>query len=162
MEISVAQEIFIFLSSMAAGGAICLLYDLFRVMRLQENVGQMLIHVQDLVFWLLAFGIMFFVVFFVNNGTLRFYEFLGAFSGAFLYEIFLSSRILKLLGFAVTFFSKIFKVFLKILLTPLAFMYNIVYRCICIFLRPILRFGRALLRRIQCGIRQATRMLRRK
>ncbi len=160
MEFSVAREALVFLSSAAAGAGMFLLYDLFRVIRLKSGAGQALIHVQDGVFWLLSLGLMFFVVFSVNNGTLRFYEILGAFLGAVFYGFSLSGGVLKILGVILDVFSGFFKVFLKILLTPLVFMYNIVYRCICLFLRPLVRLGRLIFRRIDRDIKRTGRMIK--
>ncbi len=159
MGISIAREALIFLSSAATGAAIFLLYDLFRIIRIKSGAGLALIHVQDGIFWLISFGIMFFVIFFVNNGTIRFYEILGALLGAIVYGFSLSGFVLQFLAFVLDIFSVFFKVFLKILLTPILFMYNIVYRCICLILCPFLRLGRLVVRRVCRDLKRTGRMI---
>lgn len=161
-EFSVSKEAFVFLCSTAGGAAIFFVYDLFRLLRKKSGYLALFTHIQDVVFWLVAFSIMFFVVFFVNNGTVRFYEILGAALGALLYGFALSGWVLKLLDGLIDVLSKIFRIFLKILLTPLYFAYNILYRCICLLLRPIMRFGRFALVRLTENVKRTGRMIKKK
>ena len=161
-DFSISKEALVFLSSSAGGALIFFVYDLFRLLRKKVDVGGVLVHIQDGVFWLIAFSIMFFVVFHVNNGTVRFYELLGAGLGALIYGFALSSFVLKILGWLLTIFTKIFRFFLKILLTPLYFAYNILYRYICLILRPFMRFGRFAVVRFRESVKRTGRMIKKK
>ena len=154
MGISVSHEAFVFLCSALAGALIFLIYDLFRIIRRRSESGALLIHIQDGTFWLAALAIMFFVIFQVNNGILRFYQLAGAGLGALLYGLTLSPWVLKLFLLAVDFFSKIFKFFLKILLTPLFFAYNILYKVTYFVFRPLKRFVLYMSRRICNSVKQ--------
>ncbi len=162
MDFSVSKEAFVFLCSAAGGALIFLVYDLFRAVRLFAGGGGLFVQVQDGAFWLIALGIMFYVIFTVNSGTVRFYEILGAALGAALYGFLLSGLILKLLHTLLRLFSEIFKVFLKILLTPLVFVYNILYRYICLLFRPFTRFCRLLFRKTAEGVKRTGRMIKKK
>ena len=83
MDFSVSKEAFIFLCSCFCGAGIFLLYDLFRTIRKSAGAGSgLLTDVQDCLFWVLAFLLMFFMIFHINRGILRFYEILGAALGA--------------------------------------------------------------------------------
>ena len=62
-EFSVSKEAFVFLCSTAGGAAIFFVYDLFRLLRKKSGYLALFTHIQDVVFWLVAFSIMFFVVF---------------------------------------------------------------------------------------------------
>ncbi len=161
-DFSISKEALVFLASSAGGALIFFVYDLFRVLRKKVDAGGILIHIQDGIFWLIAFSIMFFVVFHVNNGTVRFYELLGAGLGAAIYGFALSSSVLKILNWLLTVFSKIFRIFLKILLTPLYFAYNILYRYICLILRPVMRFGRFVTVRFCESVKRTGRMIKKK
>ncbi len=161
-EFSVSKEAFVFLCSALSGVVIFFVYDLFRLLRKKSGAGTFFVHIQDGMFWLIAFLIMFFVVFFVNNGILRMYEILGASLGALIYGFALSGWVLKLLEKMVDLFSRIFKFFLKILLTPLYFAYNILYRYICLLLRPVMRFGRFATVRLAEGLKRSGRMIKKK
>ena len=146
MEFSVSKEAFIFLCSALAGAGICFLYDLFRLLRQKGPAHGLLVQIEDAVFWLLSCCIMFFVIFYANNGSVRLYELLGAGLGALLYHLTLSALILKLFCRILDFFSVFLRKILKILLTPLLIMYNIVYRCIkpllCLFGKIVKRMRR--------------------
>lgn len=161
-DFSISKEALVFLSSSAGGALIFFVYDLFRVLRKKVDTAGFLVHIQDGLFWLIAFAIMFFVVFHVNNGTVRFYELLGAGLGATIYGFALSSSVLKILNWLLVIFSKIFRIFLKILLTPLYFAYNILYRYICLILRPIMRFGRFATMRFSESVKRTGRMIKKK
>ncbi len=161
-DFSVSKEAFVFLCSALSGAVIFFVYDLFRLTRKKSGADRLFIHIQDGMFWLIAFLIMFFVIFFVNNGTLRFYEILGAALGALIYGLTLSGWVFSLLEKTVDIFSRIFKVFLKILLTPLYFMYNILYKYICLLLRPFIRFGRFTAKRLAESLKRSSRMIKKK
>lgn len=162
MSVSVSHEAFVFLCAALTGGCISFLYDLFRLLRQGAQTEGFFVHVQDLVFWLLACGMMFFVMLYVNNGSVRFYEFLGAALGALLYCLTLSKLVLRLLRFILRFFSVFFKKFLKILLTPLLFMYNIMYRCVNPVICALVRLARRLFRRLKEGMIRSRKLMKRK
>lgn len=162
MAASISKEAFIFLCSAAGGGVIFFIYDLFRVVRKNTGGGTLFLHIQDGVFWLIAFGVMFFIIFSVNNGGVRFYEILGAVLGAALYGSLFSALVQKGIDKILVFFAAVFKVFLKILLTPLYFAYNILYRYICLVFRPFVRYGRFVFRRLTESVKQTSKMIKKK
>ncbi len=161
-DFSVSKEAFVFVCSALSGAVIFFVYDLFRLLRKKSGAGLFLVHIQDGMFWLIAFAIMFFAVLFINNGILRMYEIFGAFLGALIYGFALSGWVRKVLEKAIDVFSGIFRFFLKILLTPLYFAYNILYRYICLLLRPFMRFGRAGAIRLAEGLKRSGRMIKKK
>ncbi len=162
MNISVSKEAFVFLCSTLSGAGIFLLYDLFRVLRKNAGAGGLFTAISDGLFWQLAFVFMFFVIFDVNNGIVRFYEIVGALLGALCYGLTLSPPILRLLDAFMAFFSKFFKVFLKILLTPLIFMYNIINRYVLVARRPIAKLFRRWKRNAAKSLKQTHRFIRKK
>ena len=162
MDFSISKEAFIFLYSALAGAGIYFLHDLFRLMRQKGNGQGLLVHFEDAVFWLLASLIMFFTIFYVNNGGVRMYELIGAGLGALIYSLALSKWILLLICRILDFFSVFLKKFFKILLTPLLITYNIMYRCIRPVLRLFRRVGRAIFRRFTEGIARCGRLVQKK
>lgn len=161
-DFSVSKEAFVFLCSVLCGAVIFFVFDLFRLLRKKSGACTFFVHIQDGMFWLIAFLIMFFVIFYANNGTLRFYEILGASLGALIYGFTLSGWVFWLLEKVTDLFSGIFKFFLKILLTPLYFAYNILYRYICLLLRPFMRFGRFAAIRLTESLKRSGRMIKKK
>ncbi len=162
MEISVARETFVFFSCALAGGLLFFVYDLFRLIRRQEPNRSVMIHVQDGLFWALGLFILFFALFYINNGIIRFYEFLGIILGVVLYECILSPWVLRVSDWILRFFSKVFKKFFKILLTPLIFMYNIMYRCLCFVLFPLKKLGKRSVDRMLTATKRASKLLHKK
>ncbi len=162
MDFSVSKEAYVFLWSVATGAVLFLLYDLLRIVRRKSGAMGLYVHVQDGVFWLASFAIMFFVIFHINSGILRFYELFGAGLGAVLYGLTLSKLVTALLDKILEVFSKIFKFFLKILLTPLFFVYNILYRYVCLLFKPLMRLGKWGIRRICNGIKRTGRLIKKK
>lgn len=162
MSVSVSHEAFVFLCATLTGMGISFLYDMFRLLRQSAPSDGIFLHVQDIVFWLLAAVMMFFAMLYVNNGKVRFYEFLGAALGAVIYGFALSKLVLRFLRFILHFFSLFFKKFLKILLTPLLFMYNIMYRCVNPVICALVRLLKYISRRLKEGIVRGGKLMKRK
>lgn len=162
MEFSVSKEAFVFLCSALCGGLLFLLYDLFRVIRQKSGAGETMIHVQDGLFWLMALAVMFFMVLYVNNGTVRFYELFGAILGAVIYGLTLSRWILRFFCWFLGIFSVFFGFFFKILLTPLLFTYNIMYRCLCFVFLPMKKLGKRIGRQLLDSIKRTVRFSKKK
>lgn len=139
MEFSIAQEAYVFLASVLAGLCICVIYDLLRVIRSFAKPSAAITDIEDILFWGISAIVMFFVVFYTNFGNVRWYEFFGVLLGSVLYFFTLSKLVYCILRKAIVFFLKIFIFFCKILLTPLLFTYNIIYKSVLFLCRPFAR-----------------------
>lgn len=163
MEFSVTQEVYVFLSSVLSGMFICVVYDLLRVMRSYTKTTHAITDIQDIIFWCIAIIIMFFTVFHTNRGAVRWYEFLGALLGSVIYFFALSKVFCIVLKKIINIFLKIFVFFCKILLTPLVFTYNIIYKSILFIFAPIFkflqRFARKLTSKIRIGYKNTKNVL---
>ncbi len=148
MEFSLAQEAYVFLATVLCGACIGIVYDLMRVIRSFSKPSVSLTDVHDIIFWSLASVIMFFTIHHINAGKMRWYEFLGAFLGAILYFLAFSKIFRYLLCRTVEIFSRIFAFFCKILLTPLLFAYNIIYKGIVFVFAPIFKLIVSFLRKL--------------
>lgn len=162
MDFSISKEVCVFLWAALTGAVLVFIYDLFRLLRKKGESSNLLVQIQDGVFWAIALFVMFAVVFSVNNGRVRFYEILGAVLGAVLYHLTLSPLVFKGISFLTEIFLKIFVFFLKILLTPLVFMYNIMYRCVNfvlrLIIRPVVRLGKG----FWLHLKRAVRLVKKK
>ena len=123
-------EVTFFLWSILCGAVIMVAYDVFSIFTNAENYSILVCNIFDALFVTCACTIMIFIMLSVSNGYIRSYEFIGAFIGAFLYKCTLS-RLLKALFSRVVYgIFAIFQLFFKILLTPIKFMYKIMYNSI--------------------------------
>jgi len=160
MDYSISHEVFILFCSVLSGIIISIIYDLFRLIRKNSESGFILICIQDILFWFIATFIMFYTVFDTNNGKLRWYHFLGGICGAILYFSCLSRPVIYLLHRFIRIFFKFFELFFKILLTPLKFMYNILYVCLCFIISPVVCLVRMSGRKIRYLIHNTAFRLR--
>ena len=94
MYASVAYELSVFAGAGLAGLLTAFLYDLFRLKRRVIKTAAIIVHVEDILFWLTAAIIIFLAAYVINSGETRLYFFLGVFTGGFVYFYLLSRMIL--------------------------------------------------------------------
>ncbi len=128
MEVSVSNQLYVFLAMTLAGVGAGALFDIFRIIRRTFRTGPLTTSLSDVVFWLLISAGMFFVMFFVNNAEIRWFEAIGILLGGIVYFLTLSRLFVKVVGVVFRFVVKIILFILKIVLTPLAFLYKMIKR----------------------------------
>lgn len=128
MEVSVSNQLYVFLVMVAAGAAAGAIFDIFRIIRRTFRTGMLTTSLSDILFWLLISAGMFLVMFAVNNAQMRWFEAIGILLGGVVYFLALSRLFMKVIGAVFGFVVKIFLFILKIVLTPLAFLYKMIKR----------------------------------
>lgn len=115
----VAEQVYIFLSSVLIGSIMGIVFDFFRALRRNGNTRNIIVYLQDIVFWLIVAVIIITSSFILNNGELRGYMLIGYILGALLYMLILSNYIKGLFILILNLFEKglkfIFSPFEKIL-----------------------------------------------
>lgn len=144
MKALVSGELTFFVWSFFSGVLIAVCYDLIKTIYSDKHFCVTVCNICDAIFVLYASAIMIFVLFSVSGGYVRFYEFFGAFVGALLYKITLSPLLSSLFSKIFDGIFAVFKFFLKILLTPLRFMYKIMYNTISVMFGSMCRKSTAL------------------
>lgn len=132
MKALVSGELTYFMWSFISGILIAVCYDLIKTIYSDKHFCVAVCNICDAIFVLYATVLMIFVLFSVSSGYVRFYDFLGAFGGAVLYKFTLSPLFSALFSKLFDGIFAVFKFFLKILLTPLEFMYKIMYNTISV------------------------------
>lgn len=160
MDFNVSHEALVFLYSAFGGALIGILRDIFCFFRKNGEKNSIFSDIADIVFWICASVIMFSVIYFANNGTLRWYEFLGVILGTIIYTLTLSRLFLKFFELILAIFLKIFGFFLKILLTPLIFLYNIVFEGIMFIFRPMYKAVFSIFGKIAVRVRFWTKIFK--
>lgn len=130
-------EVLIFLWSLVSGAIIMVTYDFFSVFTSKENMSILVLNIFDGVFVVSATAVMMFILLNVSNGYIRSFEFIGAAIGGILYKITLSRLFTTLFQQIIRTFFVIFNIFCKILLTPLKFMYKIIYNTISVLIKAV-------------------------
>lgn len=94
----VESQFSIFLTTVATGITLGILFDCYRVLRGTFRIQSLMTWVTDLLYWLIATAVVFVALVLSNWGELRFYVFLGIISGVGLYYRFISRYIIRLLA----------------------------------------------------------------
>ena len=108
-EISVADQSVTFLLSIALGGVLCLIYDLFRSIRKTKEYGGVAVFFQDIAFFIICAFITFIFLLGTTAGILRAFIVVGILIGAVLMRLTLS----RFFYVAVTFILKLMVKYLK-------------------------------------------------
>ena len=85
MILPVNTQLFYFLSTIIAGIAVGVLFDIYRVLLIYNNPNKILLAISDVLYWILCAFITFTIFLRANNGNLRYYTFIGIIFGLFLY-----------------------------------------------------------------------------
>lgn len=94
----IAGEGWFMLHSFLLGACITLFYDLFRILRRIIPHRTLLLSLEDLVFWVLATGGIFYLLYYENNGMFRWFAVIGAGAGMLLYRKTLSAPFVGLVS----------------------------------------------------------------
>jgi spore cortex biosynthesis protein YabQ len=87
-------ELTVFAGAMASGVILAFLYDLFRVKRRFVRTSAIFIHIEDILFWVIAAIIVFLTSYIISSGETRPYFFSGVFLGGLVYCLLLSKMVL--------------------------------------------------------------------
>ena len=119
------REVFVFLVMVMCGGAISMLFDLFRACRIEIKPPDWAVAVSDILFCAISVFFIVACVWNFNSGIFRIYEPVGMILGAVFYFLLLSKCFLKIFLFIIKNILIIVRFILKILLTPPLFLYKI-------------------------------------
>jgi spore cortex biosynthesis protein YabQ len=146
-------ELTIFISLTALGMAIGMLWDVFRVIEKRWSLPRAIICIFDTIFWIAVTTVVFLTLMYLNDGSLRFFEFLGMLIGAILYFSAFSRLFRKIFLIIINIFTKI----CIILLTPVKFFLRILDRILNIFLITPFLFVLRKLKKIFLAVRHKSK-----
>ncbi len=124
MTVSTVEQAKVFLLSIFSGTVCGFLYDLFRLIRKSKKTKDKTVFLQDLSFWVIcAISVIFFGVKYVEQ--LRYFQIIGAFSGALIYAISAKNYVLLFLMTGMEYIKKVLKTLFRIVLIPIVVLYGI-------------------------------------
>ena len=109
----VAEQVYIFLGTILVGAIMGIIFDFFRALRRNGNTCNLIVYLQDIIFWLIVAVIIITSSFVLNNGELRGYMLIGYLLGAFLYMLILSIYIKNFFIFGMNLFTKGFQTLVR-------------------------------------------------
>lgn len=125
MEVTFGVNISYFLWSLLTGGVLALAYDLLRTVRRIIRTSAFGVNLEDILYFLMAGALMFWLAYDKNGGRLRWQGILGTAAGFALYRAVFQDWVVKILVRGYDILVQIFLWILKILLFPVRIVYKI-------------------------------------
>lgn len=105
----IQNEVYVFLWSILVGTVLALIFDFFRLMRRKGKTRNLVVYIQDIIYWLIVAVIIIISAFVTNDGELRGFMFVGYIIGAIFYLFLFSKFFLKIFGTILDFIENIGK-----------------------------------------------------
>ena len=157
MILSLSGQALIFLQTVCIGLCAGLLYEIFRILRLYIHHTNIVIHTQDLLYWLFIAGGMFYIFLNQHYGEIRGFCFLGVAIGMTFYFALFSRLVQRSACFVINLILKAVKRILSILAIPIKALYRLVERPLNLFKI----FIKNVLQNIKNYVRMKLRLLKR-
>lgn len=116
---SIAEQTQIFIIFVIVGIIISFLFDIFRILRKVYKFSNMLIYMQDILFWLLTGIIILQAIFKFNSGDIRIFLFLGIFVGVFIYISLFSIYVIKIGSFILKLMNTLIRKLINVFKVPI-------------------------------------------
>jgi len=118
MILSMPAQAWLFLSTVLVGAAIGLFYDTFRIFRKIMPHSTIVVQLEDLFFWLVVTGAVFYFMLHRNYGEIRPFTIIGIIVGAALYFATISQWVIKVFVAVINYVIKVFVSVVRIIFTP--------------------------------------------
>ena len=147
----------IFLYSFISGALIGLLYDLFRIKRRFIKTSNLIVNIEDIIYWILVVVILLLNAYISNDGEIRGYIIIGTILGVVIYIVALSKVVLTVSDVLIRVVIKIVIGIINVLMYPI----NIVYKALKVLLRPVRKCLKILLKAVRRVLRILKRIIKR-
>lgn len=127
MLVPVNSQAYIFLCTVFGGMVVGFIYDLFRVSRKLIKTKNIIVYLEDIIFWLLVSLVIFAILFISNAGQIRGYAIVGIILGIILYAFMISHLVVRGLIRCIDFTKRIIVKTYKIIIKPIKFLMKILY-----------------------------------
>lgn len=127
MEENIQVQVYIFLFTLFGGLIIGTLYDTIDILLTKKSSKFKGRGKTDILFWMLAIIIILSILFYANDGIIRFYTLLGFALGWLIYFWVLSKYVQRLIKFIILLVSVIIRFVINIFLLPLRWLKRLLY-----------------------------------
>lgn len=127
MLVSVSSQAYIFLCTVIGGMVVGFVYDIFRVSRKIIKTKNIIVYLEDIIFWFLVSFLTFMVLFMSNSGQIRGYAFIGLVLGVIIYALLISYYVVRGLVRGIEIIEWIIIKLYKIISLPIKFIMKIFY-----------------------------------
>ncbi|MGL4731748.1 MAG: spore cortex biosynthesis protein YabQ [Clostridium sp.] len=119
MLFTMERQLSLFIFSILSGVLIGVLFDIYRIIRGFEHIGQIITLIQDILFWVATGSILFLFMMYTNYAYMNFNVFIYIGLGLFIYMNFVSSTFIDILRHIIQLVSKFIRVCYYILSYPI-------------------------------------------
>lgn len=126
MILSMTEQARLFFISVVIGFMLGFGYDWLRVLRRIVKHFDVLVQAEDIFYWLISCGILFFVMLKNNYGEIRIFLIFGAFMGMVVYFNTISDFFMKASMAIIEFIKKTIKLVITLILAPFKFLWKII------------------------------------
>lgn len=121
------------------GILIGVIFDVFRILRKSFSTPNIITYLEDIAFWIISALTVIYTLFVFNNGEIRAFIFIGIFTGAVLYMLFISKPFVRVSVNVILFIKKIVCSILKVVISPIKFIFKVIYNILSV---PIRHFSK--------------------
>ncbi len=125
MYTTVSMEAGFFVASVAAGIVMAFLYDLIRISRKVAGLCDAVVNFQDILFFIAAACILFYVSYLKNSGEIRWQGVIGCGVGIGAYVVIVKNRLLNVSALVIKWLVSIIEKVIKIVLFPIKLIFKI-------------------------------------
>ncbi|WP_047986253.1 spore cortex biosynthesis protein YabQ [Ornithinibacillus californiensis] len=134
---------FLTMVSMITGGLyLGMALDTFRRFHRHWKHNVFLVYVMEVSFWLTQMFILYFVLFQVNSGELRFYVFAACLLGFATYQVFVATLYKRLLERMILIASRVYQIVKKLvktfIVTPIVYIFQLLIACVVFLFNMIM------------------------
>lgn len=127
MLVPISSQAYIFLYTVLGGIIVGFVYDLFRVSRKVIKTKNIIVYLEDIIFWVIVSLIIFAVLFASNAGEIRGYALIGITLGVIIYAFMLSQYIVRILVKGINVIKNIFVYLYKVIMIPIKFLKKVLH-----------------------------------
>jgi len=149
VNISLTNQVYVFWASVLGGVITGVIFDFFRAYRKKVKSGAVFVGIQDMLFWLISSGVVFYFMYRFNNGDPRWFIFAGIILGAIIYHYTISGLVVMLIIKISEFIGKSIEIIIKIIIFPVVLIIRIFKKPLLIVAIPIRKSGRFIRRSIR-------------
>jgi spore cortex biosynthesis protein YabQ len=111
---NITREVIVFLWFILDGIAGGVFFDMLRAIRHNRKCGDLVVYLEDILFWILLFLSAIWLTYFLDSGQIRMYMVIGIFLGMLLYFLTFTKFVYKLFNAGCRYFIRIFSFVNKI------------------------------------------------
>lgn len=122
------EQLTVFLYFILIGAILGVVFDIFRILRRTVKTSDIMTNIQDILFGFITGSIILISIFFLNNGELRLFLFIGMIVGTTIYMLFVSKYFINLNVAIINFIKKIIILITKPFIIILKFIKKVFFK----------------------------------